>query len=207
MADQKQTGKRYDRNRQAILDAASRIIAEQGIEALSIRNLAVEAEYSPSTLYRYFQDKEEILDTLAAQAWQMSAEQTQSKPKGESTLDAIMQSGMGMYEFACQHPIEYKLMISSTSSSPKSMQAFMDDEKFAGVRTLLDESVNSGSMILPIGYTIDLLALQLWFIIHGAAMMRIGMMQPFGEDVDQWMDQLSSAIKMQLSTCNGMENK
>ncbi len=112
---------RVKRNRQAILDAAREIIAELGIDGLSMRALAERADYSPSTLYRYFEDKDDILDALAKQA----ADAVQATPSKRTTasddpLDSLLQSGLRLYDFACEHPMQYQLMTSATRSSPKS---------------------------------------------------------------------------------------
>jgi AcrR family transcriptional regulator len=56
---------RRERNRRemqaAILDEASRIVAEDGLEALSLRAIARNLGYSPGALYEYFRDKDAIL--------------------------------------------------------------------------------------------------------------------------------------------------
>ncbi|MGE7616185.1 TetR/AcrR family transcriptional regulator [Paenibacillus sp. NPDC101420] len=44
-----------------ILEAAALLIAEEGIEKLSIRKIAEEIEYSPGIIYHYFQGKDEIV--------------------------------------------------------------------------------------------------------------------------------------------------
>jgi AcrR family transcriptional regulator len=43
-----------------------------------MRALAERADYSPSALYKYFDDKEDILDTLSTEGWQLSLEFQQS---------------------------------------------------------------------------------------------------------------------------------
>lgn len=48
--------------KELILQAASDIIGTEGIEQLSIRKIARKIEYSPSIIYHYFKDKEEILN-------------------------------------------------------------------------------------------------------------------------------------------------
>ena len=50
--------------RELILTAASKIIADEGFEKLSIRKIASKIEYSPSVIYNYFTDKEEILNNV-----------------------------------------------------------------------------------------------------------------------------------------------
>jgi len=50
--------------RTSILDAAERMIAEEGEEGLSIRRLAEEIDYSPAAIYKYFGSKDELVDEL-----------------------------------------------------------------------------------------------------------------------------------------------
>jgi AcrR family transcriptional regulator len=56
--------------RNLILDSASRIIAEEGIEKLSIRKIAQEIEYSPGIIYHYFQGKEDIVGNVLQKGYQ-----------------------------------------------------------------------------------------------------------------------------------------
>lgn len=50
--------------KELILSTASDIIASEGIDALSIRKIAQKIEYSPSIIYHYFNDKDEILNRV-----------------------------------------------------------------------------------------------------------------------------------------------
>lgn len=51
-----------------ILDAALAIVAEGGLDALSIKAIAERADYSPAALYRYFASKDELVAALAIRA-------------------------------------------------------------------------------------------------------------------------------------------
>src|SRR5829696_6457758 len=53
-----------DHMRQEILDAARRILREQGIKELSMRGLAQAVGSSPATIYDYFESKDGVLDAL-----------------------------------------------------------------------------------------------------------------------------------------------
>lgn len=192
--------RRFEKNRQAILDAARSIIMEQGIDALSMRALADLVDYSPSALYKYFKDKDEILDELSNEAWMLSAEYNQRHmPASEEPVAMLMQSGMNIYEFAKQYPAQYQLMMSSTRTSPKSLEEFMEHPNFKGLRMLLAQSAGSGLLHLPESFTPDLLAFTLWFLIHGASVLRGGLMREFGEEFDGLMDELYVALSAMLS--------
>lgn len=59
-----------DEMRTIILEAASRIVTEQGIEKLSIRKIAHNIEYSPGIIYHYFLGKEDIVEHLLQDGYQ-----------------------------------------------------------------------------------------------------------------------------------------
>jgi hypothetical protein len=47
--------------RQLILDHSMKLFVEEGFSHVSMRKIAERIQYSPTTLYLYFQDKNEIL--------------------------------------------------------------------------------------------------------------------------------------------------
>ena len=55
-------------SRERILDAAGRLVENDGLEGLSMRRLAQELDVWPMSVYRYFQDKDALLDALAGNA-------------------------------------------------------------------------------------------------------------------------------------------
>lgn len=59
-----------EKMKERILEAASGIIAEDGLDRLSIRKIAARIEYSPSIIYHYFKDKEEIINTVMQSGYQ-----------------------------------------------------------------------------------------------------------------------------------------
>jgi AcrR family transcriptional regulator len=192
--------RRFDKNRQAILDAARVIITEQGIAALSMRTLAARVDYSPSALYKYFADKEEIMDELTAEAWALSRDFSQRHMStSDEPVVALMQAGMNIYEFAKQYPVQYQLTMAKSKSSPSSLEALMEDPGFNGLRMFLAGNVEAGQLRLPEGFTPDLMAFQLWFLIHGAAMLRLNVMSKFGAETDELMTQLNTALSKMLS--------
>ena len=55
--------------RDRILKSAHKIFVEKGFDDVSIRNIAVDIEYSPATIYLYFKDKNEIFYALHTEAF------------------------------------------------------------------------------------------------------------------------------------------
>src|SRR5579885_2671118 len=60
--ERKAREKRY--LRQEILDAASELFVKEGYENVSMRRIADRIEYSPTTIYLYFKDKAELLESI-----------------------------------------------------------------------------------------------------------------------------------------------
>lgn len=59
--------KKNEETRKAILDTAVSIGLEEGFNELSIRKITDRLGYSPSIVYHYFKDKQEILNTIHSQ--------------------------------------------------------------------------------------------------------------------------------------------
>ncbi|MFE3325227.1 TetR/AcrR family transcriptional regulator [Streptomyces sp. NPDC059176] len=77
------------RTRTVIRRAAHRLIDEQGYEATTVEQIAAAAEVSPSTVFRYFPTKEDIV--LADGAGAVAAVETalRERPAGEPPLEAL----------------------------------------------------------------------------------------------------------------------
>src|SRR5579875_2014920 len=109
---EKQTprARRRARTSEAILDAALGIIAEHGLEALSMRELAQRIEYSPSGLYEYYASKDEILDALIARGLARLSEQLARSPHGETAADWLFAIAQAYLAFAQEHAHLYRLI-------------------------------------------------------------------------------------------------
>jgi AcrR family transcriptional regulator len=97
--------------RERLCDAAERLFAEQGPQAVSMRQLAAELGVSPMTPYRYFKDKDDILAAVRASGFDRFAEAlevahvstTDITQRGQAVGDAYVR-------FAIEHPAAYRLM-------------------------------------------------------------------------------------------------
>jgi AcrR family transcriptional regulator len=83
-------GERLSRER--ILDAALTIVRKDGLESLSMRRLAQVLDVWPMSLYRYFRDKEELVDALADVAAQEIVSPGTNGPWREQMRDLLGQA-------------------------------------------------------------------------------------------------------------------
>jgi AcrR family transcriptional regulator len=81
------------RTRQAIRRAAYRLFAEQGYEATRVDQIADAAEVSPSTVFRYFPTKEDIV--LTDEEDPVLAATLRARPAHEPPLTALREAILG----------------------------------------------------------------------------------------------------------------
>lgn len=75
------------KTRTAIRDATYRLIKEQGYEATTVEQIAEEAEVSPSTVFRYFPTKEDIIITDEYDV--LVEDLLRSRPADEPVLESV----------------------------------------------------------------------------------------------------------------------
>ncbi len=81
MGIQERKEREKEQLRQKILDAAAEILISQGIEKCTIRKVAASIEYSPRTVYLYFQDKDHLLREIIERGFEISTGQMEETRK------------------------------------------------------------------------------------------------------------------------------
>lgn len=91
--------------RRGILDAAHEIATIEGWQAVTIRRVAEKIEYSPPTIYEYFNSKEQIVIELMREGFrQMLANMRAARDAHADPVDAAVAMGKAYWEFALAHP-------------------------------------------------------------------------------------------------------
>jgi AcrR family transcriptional regulator len=96
--------------RKAILDASMKLFVEQGYENVSIRKIADLIEYSPTTVYLYFKDKNEILFNLHEIGFQKMGAYTADLWTIKNPLVRLHKMGEYYIQFGLENPEFYDLM-------------------------------------------------------------------------------------------------
>jgi len=153
--------------RRALLDAALRLIDEQGLQALSLREVARRAGVTHGAPYHHFADRASLLATLAEDGFEllvaaMKSEQAKSRPAQDERLAAV---GRGYVAFALAHPAYFKVMFRPELSEGRPLYT-------GGARAyeVLVESVTAlqrANRARAIDR--DLLVLSSWSLVHGLA--------------------------------------
>src|ERR1700761_8372415 len=95
--------------RKLILDASMKLFIEEGFEHVTIRKIADLIEYSPTTVYLYFKDKDEIFFILHDIGFQKMQELNVNL-EGLDPLQELHQMGENYLEFGMMNPEFYDLM-------------------------------------------------------------------------------------------------
>jgi Transcriptional regulator len=107
-----------DKMRELILNTASQIISEDGIDNLSIRKIAGRIDYSPSIIYHYFKDKDEIINHLMKRNYRKIVSAISSAEEFSDEPEQKIKETMRRYiDLALQMPDEYMTILVSNSPS------------------------------------------------------------------------------------------
>jgi AcrR family transcriptional regulator len=96
--------------RKMILDASMKLFVEEGFENVSIRKIAELIEYSPTTVYLYFKDKDEILFELHEIGFRKMAEYNAELWEIQNPLIRLYKMGENYIRFGMNNPEFYDLM-------------------------------------------------------------------------------------------------
>lgn len=166
--------------RDRLCEAAERLFAERGPDAVTMRQLASELGVSPMTPYRYFEDKDDILAAVRTNGFNRFAEALEAArdgAKGARAKGAAV--GEAYVAFALEHPHSYKLMFDlnqpNTEKYPELVAAgARAHATMTGyVKDALSEGVLDGDA--------EQIGMMFWAAAHGAVVLEMaGMLPPGG---------------------------
>ncbi|HXK10476.1 MAG TPA: TetR/AcrR family transcriptional regulator [Vicinamibacteria bacterium] len=96
--------------RRKILDAARELFATEGYDRVTMRRIAEAIEYSPTTIYLHFEDKEDLVRALCHADFGRLLEAMETVGRPEDPVEAIRWLGRAYCSFALEHPNQYRFM-------------------------------------------------------------------------------------------------
>jgi AcrR family transcriptional regulator len=136
-----------DEKRIAIMDAATRVIAAEGLSAATA-TIAKEAGVSNGSLFTYFETKADLLNQLYLEIKAEAAEAAKAGVSAKAdTRKRALQSWMSSLEWATAYPAKRRVLSLLTASddiTPASKEA--GHRIMAGVAAQIDESRKNGPM-------------------------------------------------------------
>ncbi|MBU8894496.1 TetR/AcrR family transcriptional regulator [Corallococcus sp. H22C18031201] len=154
--------------RQALVDAAVALIAEEGFAALTLREVARRAGVTHAAPYRHFADKEALLEAVAAEGYRaMAREMRQRMERVTGPLEQLITAGEAYVLFAVRHPPHFRVMFGPHFTRPHEPVA---SEAGEDAFSLLVRCIEAGQAagLLRAGDRLSL-ALTAWSQVHGLA--------------------------------------
>jgi len=157
--------------RAALIAATETILAESGVEALTLREVARRAGVSPAAPAHHFESLKGLLTAVATLGFEALAEELAAGNErgGPDPVERLRQQGVGYVRFALAHPGRFLLMFRKERLNP-------DDPalKAAGGRAfgLLAEGVRairSLAPATPLDAETETLLMLAWSGVHGFA--------------------------------------
>jgi AcrR family transcriptional regulator len=157
----------------AMVDEAVRIIQAEGVGALTLRGVGAALGVSRSALYRHFADKQALLDAVALEgfrtlrtalrdAWDRAG-------GGPNRMDGM---GLAYVRFAVTHPSHYRVMF-GTDLSRRAQEHPQVDETVDAFQVLVDAIVAQQRQGFARADHPRQLALYIWAVVHGVAMLAL----------------------------------
>jgi AcrR family transcriptional regulator len=103
-----------EETREQLLEAAARLLSEEGVDAVSVRRLAQEVGTSTRAIYSLFGSKEGLLTAMYRRAADTFNRLHQAVPVQEDPLDELIPLGLAYRQSALEEPHLYGLLFGST---------------------------------------------------------------------------------------------
>jgi AcrR family transcriptional regulator len=152
-----------------ILDASMKLFVEEGFENVTIRRIADLIHYSPTTVYLYFKDKNEIFYRLHELGFEKLAHANLNLANIENPLIRLHKMGENYTDFGFRHPEFYDVMFIQRAPMEVLEQMGTEDWK-PGERTLdalrntITECMNRG--FIKSG-NVGAVSMAIWGMVHG----------------------------------------
>ncbi len=162
--------KHKDEFKAEILEAALNLFSQEGYANFSMRKLAARIEHSPTTIYNYFRDKDDLLFQICENHYahlleNMRKIRKRGMPPEETLREALLQ----YVRYSLAHPERYKVVFFSNPQLYGKPEEFKDRDTMS-LRTwrstceIINECMESGVFRPMDGETLSIV---FWSALHG----------------------------------------
>jgi len=149
--------------RRKILDSARELFALEGYERVTMRRIADAIEYSPTTIYNHFEDKDDLFRALCQEDFSVLLAVVQEQTWPADPVEAIRRLGHVYVQFGLTHPNHYRFMF-MTPHGDQQEKAPAGEQTFGVLRAFVDRAVAGGRLR---DVPRDAICQVLWATVHG----------------------------------------
>ena len=154
--------------REACIVAAQEVIAERGIENLSLRDVARKLGVSHQAPYKHYPSRDHLLAEVMRRCFERFAAYLDARARFDHPEQDLQSLGLQYLSFAQQHPLEYRLMFSTSWPESAEHPDLVRDavHAFDILRNVL-RRIHGDSAAMRERVELD--ALYIWSTMHGLA--------------------------------------
>jgi AcrR family transcriptional regulator len=162
--------KKKEEFRRAILEAAREIFFCDGYGNFSMRKLARRIGYSPTTIYLYFKDKDDLLFCLCEEFYsELYLTIQRIEEEGAGLLETLRKVLLAYVSFGLANPEHYRVAFFTNPTIYGSPFEFMENDTmsrrtYLHYRNLVERCCDAGVLR---SFEADTLAQVLWTGVHG----------------------------------------
>jgi len=162
-------------SRHAILIAAKELFLVKGFEATTLRNIAEKIDFSPSSIYQHFKDKNEIFYTIHSEAFNELLIKLKASEVHINPSDQLIALGEIYIRFGQENSELYDLMF--IMEAPITFLMDLDDANWTEGKMAFDYLKSVISRCIQQGYIretdLDSLSYLIWSTVHGMVTLSI----------------------------------
>ena len=152
----------------ALIDAARRILENEGPAALSLRAVAREAGVSPAAPYHHFKDKSELLEAVAHEGWMaLDTVLIEARASAKDASERMTGLGVAYVKFARDNPALYRVMYDRSRDKDALPDQMKTEGAYCQVRDTISEQSGGGVADIDL----ELATIAAWCAGHGLAEM------------------------------------
>ena len=158
-----------------LLDSARRLLADGGLDQVTMRSVAIGAGVSTMNVYSRFGGKEGLLDVLYREGFEALGAELEAVD--EPDLPAQLRSFAAAYRrFALEHPARYELMFGGEGRgfSPSEASSAVARQVLATFAERIAAASAGGEIAYPPGTDPVQIAAVFWAMCHGALVFETG---------------------------------
>ncbi|MFQ6044785.1 MAG: TetR/AcrR family transcriptional regulator [Gemmatimonadales bacterium] len=150
----------------AILEAARDLLAQGGVEALSMRHVADRVGISATAIYHYFEGKQDLIDRVVRLGFERFGEYLEEAMRShpEGSLERVRALGEAYMRFALENQEYFRVMFSIQSKDRRPVEELPEGGGYFMVRQAVIAAMDAGTMRRA---DPDLMAHYLWSSVHG----------------------------------------
>src|SRR5215469_1540840 len=162
--------------RARLLDAALRLLAADGPEALQARRLAAEVGSSPMAVYTYLGGMGQLITEVVREGYNWFGQRLAEVPRSDDPVADLLALGMAYRGYALENPQLYRLMFGA--NAPGGRRAGNDPSVAAAAESLPEAQAAFAQLVALVAGVMEasaesgqespgLAAFQIWSALHG----------------------------------------